>query len=384
MINLHIVRNSVTIDGRVLRETKSLSDSGFFKRVEICGLAQPSDLYEEVLDERYVWRVALRTRKLPKDLLSQSVKYLEWYCRIIKAYRDKPIMVIHCHDLEPLPIAVRLKKLVGAKIVYDAHELETERNGVHGLRKSLAKWAERSLLRFVDTMITVSPSIRSWYAARFPHIPISLVRNIPPLIESPETPQKLKERLNIPDKTLLFLYLGGLTSGRGIEITLNAFQNPQVLHHIAFMGSGPLSKQIADAQKNCNRIHLLEPVLRGKIIDCSRGADVGICLYEDTCLNHRYCLPNKLFEFLLAGIPVLASDLPDQAELVRSYDAGWVIQNDVEKIVHFLSELSSDEAQRVRNGLNERVKSLRWENEATVLINMYNGLLMTKFRSNFR
>jgi len=375
MINLHIVRNSVTHDGRVLKATKSLSDSGLFGHVEICGFAEPNDVHQEVLGKRFVWRVALRTRELPKDLLSQAIKYIEWHWRVVKTYRDKPIRVIHCHDLEPLPIALHLKKLTGAKLIYDAHELESECNGLRGLRKALAALTERALLRFVDAMITVSPSIRSWYAKHFPQVPVSLVRNIPMLLESPCMPQTLREQLNIHDKALLFLYLGGLTRARGIEIALKAFQDSRVPHHLAFMGSGPLHEKIMVAMRDCHRIHLLDPVLPEEVVLYSSGADVGICLIEDTCLSEKFCLANKLFESLLAGVPVLASDLPDQAEIVRTHDAGWIIQNNSDSLVQFLLEITVEKVKENRSGLRERTKDLSWESEAKVLLDLYDKVL---------
>ncbi len=377
MINLHIVRNSVTMDSRVLKETNSLAKSGLFKKVLVCGFAEPNDLYEEVINDCFVKRISLNTRSLPKDLVSQSIKYVEWHWKAIREYHKEQIRVIHCDDLEPLPIAVHLKRLTGAKLVYDAHELETECNGLYGLRKMLATWEEKLLLKYVDAIITVSPSILDWYASRFPRCPISLVRNIPILPESSVLPINLRDQLNIPERALLFLYLGGLGPGRGIEIALNAFRDPRVIHHIVFMGNGPLHSHIADAMKSCKRIHLLEPVPPTEVLRYAQGADIGVCLYEDTCLNHRYCLPNKLFESLLSGIPVLASDLPDQACLVKAYDAGWVVQNKPEMISHFLSELSFEEAKRMRKGLRDRVASLSWAKESSKLISLYKRLLKT-------
>lgn len=111
--------------------------------------------------------------------MSQAVKFLEWQDHLVKAYKGKTLEVIHCHDLEPLPIAVQLKKITGAKLIYDAHELETERNGLKGIRKKLSQWQEQRLMPFVDHLITVSPSILDWYARRYRSIPVSLVRNIP-------------------------------------------------------------------------------------------------------------------------------------------------------------------------------------------------------------
>src|SRR5262249_42597127 len=104
-MNLHIVRNGVSHDSRGLKETRSLRESGLFAAVHIAGFEQAGLSEHEDLGGRTVWRVPLATRALPKDLLSQSIKYGEWRHRIVSAYERAPLTVIHCHDLEPLGIA---------------------------------------------------------------------------------------------------------------------------------------------------------------------------------------------------------------------------------------------------------------------------------------
>src|SRR5690606_23408284 len=98
-INLHIVRNSVLHDSRVLKETCSLQRSGLFESVHIAGFEDGDLPEEEDLGGRHLWRVALRTRSLPKDVLSQGIKYSEWTYRIIRRYGKQPLLVIHCNDL---------------------------------------------------------------------------------------------------------------------------------------------------------------------------------------------------------------------------------------------------------------------------------------------
>jgi len=147
---LHIVGNPVTHDSRILKETRALQDSGIFGPVEIAGLMEHGHAaYEKLEDGRTIWRASLATRPLPKDLGSQTVKYMEWYARVVQRYRRMRIKVIHCHDLAPLLIALGLKRLTGARVVYDAHELETERAGSQGPRRLLACWFERNMIKSV-------------------------------------------------------------------------------------------------------------------------------------------------------------------------------------------------------------------------------------------
>lgn len=373
---LHIVRNPVTHDSRVLKETRSVHQGGLFGQVEIAGFMEPGHSETETLDDgRTIWRASLRTRGLPKDLLSQGIKYAEWFHRLVRRYRNAPLQVIHCHDLAPLPIAVRLKQLTGARLIYDAHELETETVGSGGVRQRLARRLERRLIPRADAMITVSPSIQAWYAQRYPRTAIHLVRNIPDASAEREAAVPLRAMLGVPEDALLFLYLGGLGRGRGIETALQAFQQEGVPHHILFMGSGPLADSVRSAASRDPRIHYKAPVPPKDVIAHAAGADVGVSLIEDACLNYRYCLPNKLFESLLAGLPVLASKLPDQAAVVEQYQAGWVVEPDAASVAAFLRGLTRAEGASIRQGLAERVGELSWENEAKTLTGLYEDLL---------
>jgi len=374
-MNLHIVRNGVLHDSRVLKETQTLSYSNLVDAVEIAGFSQVGLPEREVLDRRQVWRVGLKSRSLPKDLVSQSLKYAEWRYHVVNAYRDSPLSVIHCHDLEPLPIGVRLKQLTGAKLVYDAHELETERAQCGKLRRRIMQRLERRCMKYVDTMITVSPSIQEWYRDRHSGVPVSLVRNVPKRREPDFKRTDLKSKLGISASSLLFIYQGGHTPGRGIATTLKAFASPEVEHHVVFMGDGILTDQVRSAASLHANIHWLEPVPPEDVLSMTAGADIGLSLIEDISLSYRFCLPNKLFEYWLAGIPVIASNLPDQADIVRQYNAGWVVAPALPEFIATLRGINRNDIESVHLGLEQVGRELSWEHEAEQLLTVYGKIL---------
>lgn len=376
---LHIVRNSVVHDSRVLKETGSLLEFYPHFQVLIAGFLEPGSslsLYEN-LGGRLLKRFSLSSRHLPKNLLAQFVKYIEWHCRVVAYCSKFDIAIIHCHDLAPLAISVHLKFITGAKLIYDAHELETETNGLSGLRKILAKLFEKYLVKLVDAIVTVSPSIAVWYKNNYRHKHVSLVRNIPSrkLVHQAKS-ISLRDIYGLEDGDLLFIYLGGICNGRGIEAILNSFADPSVKHHVLFMGHGPIVDEVVSAVAVNSRIHYLEPVPPSEVIYYINSADVGLCLIEDVCLSYRYCLPNKLFECLVSGLPVLASNLPDQSKLVTLYKAGWVVGSDIGLLKTFLGQITADQVTHVKSGLNNRTSSLSWENEQWQLMDLYNCLLL--------
>ena len=373
MINLHLVGNPVAHDSRVLKETASLAGSGLFEEVRVLGLAAGAARTESE-GTRLIREVALRTRPLPKSLAFQSLKFMEWRWRLLRESRGLRVGVVHCHDLLPLPVAVRLKQRTGARLVYDAHELETERVGSRGLRQRLARSTERRLMRYVDALITVSPSIVEWYRARYPGVEVVLVRNVPERLPTMVEPEPLRRRLGVPDDAVLFISIGSFSRGRGIERAIEAFRDPAVRHHVVFMGFGALAERIDAAAAACPRIHRIPAVAPSEVLRFAAGADVGLSLTEDSCLNHRFCLPNKVFESLVAGVPVLCSDLPDQADLVRSHQGGWTVGASSEALARRLSEISIDEVRRLRAGLPGRVSGLGWDREAERLLDLYRRL----------
>jgi glycosyltransferase involved in cell wall biosynthesis len=375
MINLHIVRGVVRNDSRVLKEAGTLAASGLFSTVEIVGLNEPGLPEEEVINGLRVRRVTLTSKGWSKGFLAQVMKFVEWRARIVRTFARSPLSVVHCHDLDPLPIGVRLKALTGARLVYDAHELQTEQGDPSRARVAVARWTERRLIRDADAMITVSPSIADWYAQAFPGVSPVLVRNVPERPPETVVPVDLRRALDIPLDAVLFIYLGALSPGRGIEELLTAFAGEGVRHHIVFMGSGVLAARVQAASAAAATIHFLPPVPPREVLRYAAGADVGVSMSLDTCLNNRYCLPNKLFESLLAGLPVLVSDLPEQRRLVEFYRAGWHTRPEPASIAAALATIDRAACDRIRAELPSRTTGLSWQQESAALMQVYRRLL---------
>jgi glycosyltransferase involved in cell wall biosynthesis len=238
------------------------------------------------------------------------------------------------------------------------------------------------MIRWVDAMITVSPSIQQWYQNKYPLLSCGLVRNIPKRKASHTQSKNLRDLLGIKDDVLLFIYLGGLSKGRGIENMLSAFRDPRVFHHLLIMGSGSLYSEVQLTVTACSRIHYLNPVPPSQVLEYVRGANVGISLVEDIALSYRYCLPNKLFEYLVSGLPVLVSDLIDQKALVQHYQAGWVTDTDIESIINALCLISREEYEHLKIGLHERTNNLDWEYECEHLLKIYRNQLSEHKQKN--
>lgn len=332
MNNLHINLNEFTNASRVLKQTKSLVDSGVVDKVYIAALHK-DDLCEDFdyNDKRVLKRFSLRTRNLNKNLLVQLIKYIEFCFLIYNYYKSKNINMVNIHVLGLLPLGVFLKYAFKAKLIYDTHELETETNGLRGIRKKLSKWLEAKLIKHVDMTLVVSESIADWYMNEYNIERPTVVLNAPNK-KTLKINNHFRQQLNIRDDQIILLYQGGLMVGRGVNLILEAFKartDDKIV--IVFMGYGVLEKKIKHAALIHRNIFFFPAVSPEVVLDYTSSADVGIHLIQNTCLNHKYCMPNKLFEYAMAGLPVLVSNMQDMAEMVVVNKMGAVINDFSEK-----------------------------------------------------
>jgi len=280
---------------------------------------------------------------LPR-VVERSIQWAAWTAKAGFALRKHPMSFIQCHSLAALPASVATKLIKGVPLIYDAHELETERPGWGAFQKTTARLIERNLIRFCDHTFTVSDSINRWYETRYKLEKTSVVRNVPQMPKTPVTRnRKIREAFGIPDEHLIFIYLGIIGHGRGYNQILGAFRRAPKDRHIIFLGQGTDIEELRQVQQAAQtepNIHWHPPVRVNEVIQFSAGADVGVSLIEDVCLSYRYCLPNKVHECRLAGLPVIVSDLPEMARFVDENSCGWKVAPTEESLLDLVATLT--------------------------------------------
>lgn len=370
MYALHITLTELRNESRLLKEAISLVQSKTMDAVLIAALHADGLLKDESFGPQIqAHRFALTTRKFGKSLLIQLIKYFEFCFRVHAHYRNKGIRCINIHSLGLLPLGVLLKKLWNARLVYDAHELETEKNGDAGMRKKLGKWLERWLIKQVDMTIVVSQNIADWYANAY-HMPRPVVvLNAPPR-RTLQYRNHFREQLGIREDQKILLYQGGLARGRGVALILEAFKARADNKVVAvFMGYGPLQKDIQAVAQSRPNVFYYPAVAPDVVLEYTASADIGISLIENTCLSYYYCMPNKLFEYAMAGIPVLVSNMKEMAALVDKNSMGAVIKEFTpEAINHAIDTLLTQDLTMLRSNAYATASRHAWEvQEATML-----------------
>ncbi|MCY4159408.1 MAG: glycosyltransferase [Bacteroidetes bacterium] len=306
-------------NSRALRQLNLLSDLGL--NILVLGLGDSAD--NSHLD---IQNVTLRYLHRPTG---KGPRFF-WHVHQLfeSAARDIKSTIYHASDLYSLPAMHRAARLHQAKLVFDARELYTHVPAT--IRRPWVRmiWStlQHLYLRHTNCIYSVSESIAQ-HLKKYYRLPaVHVVHNVPgPQRMTPSI--SLKQRLNLPSNMKIILHQGNLQKYRGGPMMVEAMRYTENAT-LVFMGKGPLRTEIEQLVKTLNlasKVQFTDPVPPDQLLSVTASADIGLTFLEDCCLNHKYALPNKLFEYLAAGVPVIASDLPEIAQVIHQFDVGCVV-----------------------------------------------------------
>ena len=375
MLNAHVYPSTLKHESRMLRVTRALAVSGQFSAIEMVGISSDGLPERYPLDmHRQIVRLPLSCGKTGTSDWSKVFRLLEWSLRLCLYFRHRPVACLNAHSLTALPACAVISHWHNALLIYDPHELETESTNSIGIRKVLAKVVERLLVQHCDAVFVVSDSIADWYQLRYGIPRPTVIRNFSESLAtlSPDRVER-RSRLCLRNDAVTFIYQGGIMHGRGVERLLRLFARlPQ--HDLLLLGDGPLTPLIQGAATKFPNIHHHPAVDPEVLLDYTRCADVGLCLTEAVCLSYAYSLPNKLFEYLAAGLPIVISDLPEQAQFVSARSCGWIAPSDDESLLALLGSISHQTLAKPRLAALQTARECNWSNEAARMLDVYRTL----------
>ena len=369
-----VVLNDFTRDNRVLKIATLLQQAG--ADVTVVALHKPGLAKVEQHEAGFkVDRIPILS---PKRSVFAVLKWGELMFRIAWKYRRHDVW--HCNDAEAFAIGVLAKWWhPELRLVYDCHEFEAERNGKPRWYLNAVRRLENRFIKKADEVIVVSPSIEGAYRDRYASKGLrnlTLIRNVPNarMVSSEKHP--LREALGLGTGDFVALYQGALTINRGVETLLAmAPQLKDTRIQLVFMGYGLLEPLVKEAVAAHANVHFQPAVPYDQVLNYTADADVGLVSVKPTCLSYLYCLPNKLFESIQAGIPILVNDLPDCAELINAYGIGEIVKADsTDGWMQALEAASKKEPawkEQARAGLEAAQKELRWERESRKLLEVF-------------
>jgi glycosyltransferase involved in cell wall biosynthesis len=298
--------------------------------------------------------------------------------------------VVHAHDPWALPVAEAAQRRAAAvgrrrvRIVYDAREnwagMPPEERAAPRLHAALMA-LESEFVRKADGVLTVSEPIADTLVERFrlPRRPVVLL-NAPVARDVPADGPGLREAVGLPAAAPLLVYTGGISDARGVDVLVRALGRLPQAHlaivpvpypHPAEAGLRTLAAQVGAA----DRLHVVAPVDAEALVPFVAQADVGVHPLRAGSPNHEMALPNKLFEYLHAGLPLVVSDVRSMAEVVRREHCGEVFRDgDPDDLARAVRAVLADPA-AYRAGRADLVARLSWQGQEPALWAEYARIL---------
>jgi glycosyltransferase involved in cell wall biosynthesis len=370
------VISDLATDYRVHKVCQTLYDNGF--RVLLTGSREKNSLPLKPRD--------YQTYRINTWFKRTFLFYAEFNTRLFfKLFREKASIYLG-NDLDVMPATMLIARLKKKPLVYDGHEYFLGMAGMNKkpVRRAVWKFIESRVFSRLKYMYTVSDSIMNLYRRNY-HKKLFVVRNLP--LKNPAYPDLTTMEENwidsidskIPsNKNLLIFQSGGMNESRGIEeLVFSMLFLDATRFHLLIIGGGDIFRKIEKMVVQnglSDKITLIPKVPFEVLSHFTRKAQLGFSIEKATVLNHKYSLSNKLFEYLHAGVPVLASRLPEQERIIDHYDVGGFIEDhNPENIALKIKEIFDDPETLERWKRNTcRVREeLNWENESKIVLDIF-------------
>ncbi len=335
------------------------------------------------------FRVLLLGRKLPgSQSINRTYKtkrflllfkkgacfYAEYNFRLFLFLLFAKADVLLSNDLDSLTANFLAAKIRRKELVYDSHEYFTEvPELIHRPRvQKIWEWLEQNMLPKVKSAYTVCDSIANVYNKKY-GVDFKVVRNIP-------VARNFNSKKTGKDKKII-LYQGAVNIGRGLEQAILAVQFIEGAK-LVIAGDGDIKSELEELVKKENLVDKVEFTGRLSLEELAKltpQADLGLSIEEDLGLNYRFALPNKLFDYIQAQVPVLVTNLPEMAAIVKKYEVGEITSSlNPKDLAEKINDTLSNTTKRKiwKANLKTAATELTWENEEKVLYEIYSKFLV--------
>lgn len=301
---------------------------------------------------------------------SFSLKYYLKFARILlkDLFKSKADIFV-AEDIYTLPFVFFAGKLKRKIVYYNSRELYPFLAGLRNKKivQTLIRIIERFFITKVNLVLTTGPMDAQFLEQYYKITNTLVIRNLP-VQKKPDKVLDLRKELNLDSDNILLLYQGVLLEGRGLEQTFEALAKTEKFHLI-ILGDGVLKASLvetADKLGILDRVHFIGTVSQSDLINYTAAADVGLALIKNLSLSYYYALPNKLFEYISAGLPVIISDLPQMRQIIDKYNVGEVADietgNNLDEILKkFIAD--KDKLGFYSDNCRKAAEELNWQNE---------------------
>ena len=360
------VSNDLITDNRVAKTCLVLEHQNY----EVLLVGRKKRNSPKMNPRNYAWK----RFKLPFE--KGPFFYLTLNLRLLLFLLGRKVDLIYANDLDTLAPCYIVSKIKNTGLIYDTHELFTEVPELTSRPKIQHIWLkiESTIFPRLKQVITVNDSIAKIYMQKY-NVAVTTVRNVPVYDKEKISPNTRKE-FNLRDEDFILIIQGsGLNKDRGIEEAVSSMQycTDCVL---LLVGDGdviPKAKKMVAEQKMESKVRFIPRRPYKELMKITRLADLGLLLDKNTSLNQGLALPNKLFDYIHAGIPILSAELTEITKIIKQYEVGIFLSEIEPKIIcETILKYKSNIALQKQHRINCRnaAEQENWQIEQQKLINV--------------
>jgi glycosyltransferase involved in cell wall biosynthesis len=375
----HIVisaTSDIATDQRIIRASKTLFAEGY--KVTVVGRLLNNSLPVKIEG------VSVVRKKLVFN--NGPLFYAFYNIRLFFYLLFHKYDILLANDLDTLPANYIASKIKKCKLVYDSHEYFTGVPEIQNRKivKSIWEAIEKYCVPKTSAMYTVNESIANLYRKKYGR-EVSVVRNVPDIIDpvifqSHETKVVQRKKLGLPiTKSIVVMQGAGINIDRGAEEAVEAMRYLKGVVLLVIGGGDVLHllKNLVQKYALNGCVIFYDKMPYEKLLQYTSASDIGLTLDKDTNINYKYSLPNKLFDYINSGIPVLATQLPEVQKIIDKYEIGMFVNNhNPEHIADKIKEMLTLEERidKWKNNLVIASQELNWKKESAVLLNIFKNL----------
>lgn len=302
--------------------------------------------------------------------------------RCVKGLRDQHFDYCQAHDSFALYAAAKVSRECGGRIVYDAVEIPEDRSGIAMSRapkwlKRYEIWRDSRIIRSAEKVLTIGPAVADFTAKRYGIKTPFVVRNCC-LFTDVKPDNDIRKDLGLEDNEKIGVVIGSIYNNQGFEQLIESI--PYLDANIHIVALGPESergfadqlREMARDRGAAERFHILPPQPPHLLLNYAASADIGIIARQANCLNNLYSLPNKVFEMIMARLPVACSRLPNIQMIVDEYGIGESFdETDPRDIARVINSMlgSNDNLLSFQKAVGSAALELSWEQEGRKYLN---------------
>ena len=369
----HVSSVHSCFDTRIFhRECKTLKDAGY--KVTYIGQGGWIESYPQTEDIRVEYVEGIKVISFPPP--RSRFRRILWQFKLFKLVVNEGAKVYHLHDPELMLFGAVLKIITNAKIIYDIHENYTfsSRSWIPRPLRKIVTYMLRGFMRFIfryfDGIIAVTNNIKQ----KFEHKNLKVVRNV----YFNEILENLKFDKQKNDKHLDLIFAGGIIRVRGIDRivrVLDVFEKGEVTFKLIGKFNDPGYRQEITSLPGFRNVEMMGWQPHDVVMEEMAKADVGIL----TLLLNEVGLPNKMFEYMGMGLPIIASDSPGWREIIEGNGCGLIVDladvANIQKGIQFMLENPQERIKMGQNGIKATIEKYNWAKDKENLLNLYKELI---------